>query len=54
LRMIDGSVRPGGGAYTGLTTDILTCYFEFGPSTAPLVPWSVALHCSAPYITEEF
>jgi hypothetical protein len=24
LRMIDGSVRPGGGAGTGLTTNILT------------------------------
>src|SRR5215217_4914609 len=54
LRMIDGSVRPGGGAYTGLTPDILTCYCEFGPSAGPLVPWSVALPSSAPHITEEF
>jgi small subunit ribosomal protein S20 len=54
LRMIDGSVRPGVGADTGLTTDILTCYSEFGPSITPLVPWSVALHSSATHITEEF
>src|SRR6476619_623587 len=42
LRMIEGSVRPGGGANTGLTTPILTCKSEFGPLPTPLVAWSVA------------
>ena len=52
--MIEGSVRPGGGANTGLTTPILTWYREFGPFATPLVAWAVASAQQRPHITEEF